>query len=116
MRMQVRSLAALNGLRIRCCPELWCRSQMWLGSGIAVAVVQAGNCNSDSTPSLGTSICLGCSPKETRQKKDEKFEACWKKKICMEWKIGQGAFINLLPHLLCTDHLKPGGLSKHWLN
>ena len=28
----------ISGLRIRCCRELWCRSHMCLGSGIAVAV------------------------------------------------------------------------------
>ena len=39
MRMQVRALALLSGLRIWCCHELWCRSQMHLGSGIAMAVV-----------------------------------------------------------------------------
>ena len=27
MRLQVRSLTSLSGLRIRRCPELWCRSQ-----------------------------------------------------------------------------------------
>ena len=32
------SLALLSGLRIWRCRELWCRSQMWLGSGVAVAV------------------------------------------------------------------------------
>ena len=32
--------------------ELWCRLPMQLGSGIAVAVVQAGSYNSDQTPSL----------------------------------------------------------------
>ena len=39
MRMQVRFLAPLSGLRIwhRC--ELWCGSQMQLGSHVAVAVV-----------------------------------------------------------------------------
>ena len=31
--------------------------------GIAVAVVQAGSLSSNSTPSLGTSICRGYSPK-----------------------------------------------------
>ena len=31
MRMQVRSLASLIGLRIQCGHELWCRSQMRLG-------------------------------------------------------------------------------------
>ena len=39
MRTWVRSLAFLSGLRIRCCHELWCRLQTWLGSGLAVAVV-----------------------------------------------------------------------------
>ena len=39
MRTLVGSLALLSGLRIQCCPELWCRSQTWLGSRVAVAVV-----------------------------------------------------------------------------
>ena len=39
MRMQVRSLASLSELRIWHCCEQWCRSQTWLGSLIAVAVV-----------------------------------------------------------------------------
>ena len=41
VRMQVRSLdslALLSGLRIHRCHELLCRSQMQLGSGVAVAV------------------------------------------------------------------------------
>ena len=32
-------LASLSGLKICHCCELWCRSQMWLGSHVAVAVV-----------------------------------------------------------------------------
>ena len=32
-------VASLGGLSIRCCHELWCRSQMQLRSDIAVAVV-----------------------------------------------------------------------------
>ena len=32
MRLQVRSLDLLSGLRIWCCRELWCRLQTWLGS------------------------------------------------------------------------------------
>ena len=55
MRMQVQSLALLGGVRIRRCHELWCRSWMWLGSGVAVAIMQTGGCSSDLTPSLGTS-------------------------------------------------------------
>ena len=49
MRMQVRSLVSLSGSGILHCRELWCRSQMRLGSHVAVAVVQAGSCSSDRT-------------------------------------------------------------------
>jgi len=38
MRLWVRSLALLRGLRIQCCHELWYRSQMWLRSCVAMAV------------------------------------------------------------------------------
>ena len=38
MRFQVQSLASLSGLRIRCCPELWCRLQTRLRSGVTVAL------------------------------------------------------------------------------
>ena len=38
MRLWVRSLALLSGLRIWCCHELWCRSQIRLGSLVAVAL------------------------------------------------------------------------------
>ena len=37
-RVQVRSLASLSGLRFRCYCELWCGLQMWLRSGVTVAV------------------------------------------------------------------------------
>ena len=36
---------------------------------VAVAVAVAGSCSSDSTPSLGTSICHRCGPKKTKKKK-----------------------------------------------
>ena len=39
MRMQVQYLALLGGLRIQACSELWYRLQIWLRSGVAVAVV-----------------------------------------------------------------------------
>ena len=64
--MRVWSLALLSGLRIWCCYELRCSSQMWLKSGVAVAVVWAGSCSSDSNPRLGTSIRRGCGPKEKK--------------------------------------------------
>ena len=38
-RMQVQSLTLLSGLRTQHCHKLWCRLQMPLGSGVAVAVV-----------------------------------------------------------------------------
>ena len=41
MKIWVHSLALLNGLGIQRFPELWCRSQMQLGSSIAVAVAPA---------------------------------------------------------------------------
>ena len=39
--MQVQSLALLSELSIWLCHKLWRRSQMWLGSGVAMAVVLA---------------------------------------------------------------------------
>ena len=47
MRLRVRSLTWLSGLRIRRGHELWCKSQKQLGSGVAVAVVLAGSCSSN---------------------------------------------------------------------
>ena len=51
---------------------LWCRLQMRLGSGMAVAVAVVGSSSSDSTPSLGTSICHKCSHKKTKKRKRKK--------------------------------------------
>ena len=72
--MQVQSLALLSGLRIRCCHKLWCRSKTQLVSCIAVSVVQASSCSSDSTPSLGTSMCKKKKkpPKKKKKKKKKK--------------------------------------------
>ena len=66
---------SLSKLRIWHCHELWCRSQMQLGYCIAMAVAVAvvGGYSSDSTPSLGTSLCLSCGPKETKRQKDKKI-------------------------------------------
>ena len=72
MRMQVPFLALLSGLTIRHCHELWCGSQTWLRSLVAVAVAVVGSCSSDSTPSLGTSTCLRCSPE--KQKRFRRFK------------------------------------------
>ena len=40
---------------------------MWLGSGIAVAVVKCRGCVFTSTPRLGTSICHRHGPKKKKQ-------------------------------------------------
>ena len=45
---------------------------MKLGSCVAVAVAQAGGCSSDSTPSLGTSMCCRCGPKKQTNKQTNK--------------------------------------------
>ena len=39
LSLQVQFLALLSGLRIGHCQKLWCRSQVQLTSGVAVAVV-----------------------------------------------------------------------------
>ena len=68
-RMCVGSLSYLSRLRIRHCCELWHRLQMWPGSCIAGAVVQTSSYSSDSTLSLGTSICYRCSVNRKKKKK-----------------------------------------------
>ena len=74
MRMRVQSLALLSGLRIRHCHELWCRSQIPLGSRIAVTAVWGQRCSAHSTHSLGISICHGFDPRKqkNKNKKDKK--------------------------------------------
>ena len=69
MRTWVGSLALLRGLKSRCCHELGCSLQMWLRSGVAVAVAQAGGYSSDSTPSLGTSMRHECGPEKMKKRK-----------------------------------------------
>ena len=69
MRMLVPSLASLSGLGIWHCRVLWCRSQMRLGScvAIAVAVAQAGSYSSNSTPSLDLPYAAGVALKKQKR-------------------------------------------------
>ena len=67
MRFRVQSLASLSGLRTQHRHDLWCRSQMRLGSGTAVALAVTAPIR--LLPSLGTSICHGCGPKRTKRTK-----------------------------------------------
>ena len=60
------TLASLSRLRIQHCYELRCRSQTRLGSGVTVALEQAGGYSSELAPSLGISTCHGCGPKDKK--------------------------------------------------
>ena len=95
MRLWVWSLALLSGLRIQQCLELWCRSQMWFGSHVAVALVLAGGYSSHWTPSLGNSVCHESSPrngKTTRKKKRQKI---------MHIGVGTGQPVGLVWPTIC---------------
>ena len=65
VRLRVRSIPGLTQW-VKDLALLWCRSQTQLGSGVAVAVALSGSCSSNLNPSLGTSICHGCSPKKQK--------------------------------------------------
>ena len=82
MRMQVGSLALLSGLRIWHCVELRCRLQTQFGSCVVVAV--AGSCSSNWIPSLGTSICLRCSPKKQQQ---QQKKVMFGVPVMVQWKL-----------------------------
>ena len=86
MRMQVRLLASLSGLRIRCCHELWHRLQMRLGSRVSVAVVQVPCYSSDLIPSLRTSIYHRCGPKKTKKQKNKQTKKTWKQTQAIQTK------------------------------
>ena len=70
----VQSLALLTGLRNQCCCELWCSSQTWLRSWAVLSLAVAGSCSSDSTSSLGTTICHRRRPKKQESKRSRKRE------------------------------------------
>ena len=83
MVQQVKNATSINkdvvsipGLNqwVKDCREVWCRSKMRLRSHIAVALTQASSYSSNSTPSLGTSICCKCSPKKIKKKKKKKVK------------------------------------------
>ena len=58
-------------LRILHYHELQCRSQVQLGSGMAVALAYTGSCISNLTCSLETSICCKSGPKKKKQRLKE---------------------------------------------
>ena len=72
MRLRVRSLAFLSGLRIRHCHELWCMLQMPLGSHVAISVGRWLRLQLDPWP--GNCHMLGEQPK--KQQKDTHKKRC----------------------------------------
>ena len=90
MRMLVRSLALLSGSGIWHCCELWCKWQTWFGFCVAVAVAVAGRCSTDSTPSLGISICCRCASKRKKEKKKKKKKRtlCHQDQCCLDVEAG----------------------------
>ena len=57
---------------------------MQLRSGVAVAVVWAGGCSSNSAPSLGTSVCHRCRPQKKKKKKERKKKKRWMFLLCLQ--------------------------------
>ena len=69
MRLRVRSLALLTGLRIQVAMRYSVGRRGRHSSDpvlLSMAVVQAGGCSYNLTPSLGTSICCGFGPKKQK--------------------------------------------------
>ena len=97
--MQVRPLALLSELGIWRCRELQCRSQTWLRYQVAVAVVQASSYNSDSTLSVGTSICLGWGPKHTHTHTHRNGQTI--RFYC----IAQGTISNYVGHTMMENNI-----------
>ena len=65
VRIEVRSLASLSGLRIQHFGELWYRSQTRLRPDVAMAMAIACSCSFYSNLSLGISKC--CRRKEKKK-------------------------------------------------
>ena len=92
--MQVRSLALFSELRIQHCHELWCRSQLWLRSGIAVAVVEAGSCSLIGPLAWEPPYAAGVALKWKEKKKKMNAQSVatgigkkkiWKGVLCIGW-------------------------------
>ena len=76
-------------------PQLPRRSQKWLRSGIAVALVQAGSCSSDSTPSSRNFHMPQVRPKKKKKKIRTKGQRS--QRVCVEIKMS-----------LCSNAMEPG--------
>ena len=77
MRMGVWSWTLLTGLtRIWRCLSCSIGHGCGSGSGLAVGVAWVGSCSSNSTPSLGTSVCCRCSCKKKNKIASSSFYMC----------------------------------------
>ena len=92
MKLRVRSLASLSGLRIQHCRELWCRPQTWLRSSLAVAVAKAGSSSSSSSPCLESCMCCGCDLSNRRR--ENSFHTFFK----VQW--GDAREVSVVKHSL----------------
>ena len=97
MRLRVRSLASLSGLRIQHCRELRCRSQTGLGPCIAVAVVQAGSSAPIQALAWEFSYAEGMALKKDKEKKRKKEKRERERDLGTRTastgdRIGQGSF------------------------
>jgi len=96
-RMRVWSLGSLSGLGIQHCRELWCRSQTWLGSCVAMAVAQASSCSSDSTPGVELPYAMGVAPKRKEKKKRNGNYGMWCRcHLMLRWQSCCNRWINTL--------------------
>ena len=104
MRLWVWSLALLSAMScgVGCRPG----SGLWLW--------RIGSCSSDLTPSLGTSICCGCSPKKRGKKKKKKKKKEWGEDhvICLHVKVPEaliGRTCLQPPHVIGKESVSPNG-------
>ena len=115
MRTLVWSLASLSGLRIcwHYC-KLQHRSQMRLDSVMPVAVTYACSCSSDSTPSLGSSICHRCGPKKKKKERKKKERKKKERRSPGKWYLPGETSIQVLSLCLVSYYLSHAFVLTLW--
>ena len=93
----ILGLARASGLRIPCCHRFWQQNKQLVGR----------SCGSNSTPSLGTSTCLGCAPTKKKKKKKKK------KKRKEKTERGGGSQLDTTPGQEMQD-VGPGEAVQIW--
>ena len=112
MKMQVRSLAKLSGLRIQHCYELWCRSQTWLDLALlwlwCSGTVLQWQLQFDPWPDNFHMLQMW--PEKAKQK--NKATTTEKNYFKQEWLLQQGGSIRKI--LWCSQKEKWGPEMKLW--